>query len=238
MARRGSPTDSAPWSSFAPHVGANWEGKGSRGGYYIDFAHKAPDATWPPTWLSGASDLLEVATIQWALGAWERYVRGEGEHWLDAALKAGSHLLERQCKEGVHDGAWLYWRPMPHTYRIDPPWASAIAQGEAASLLVRLHGETAEERFAEGALRALRPMQVPTTRGGLLADLDRDLTFFEEYPTRPASLVLNGGIFALWGFMDVASALDDESAGEWCAARRGEPADPDRPLRHGPLVPL
>ena len=108
---------------------------------------------------------------------------------------------------------------MPHTYRIDPPWASAIAQGEAASLLVRLHAETGDDFFAEGAARALRPMQVPTARGGLLAELEGGLTFFEEYPTRPASLVLNGGIFALWGFGDVATGLGDASAEEWW--RRG-----------------
>ena len=205
--------------SFAPHVGENWERNDGPQGYYIDFAHKAPEPTWPPPWLDAPDDLLEVATIQWALGAWERYARGEGEQWLEAAARAGSYLLERQCKEGVHDGAWLYWRPMPHTYRIDPPWASAIAQGEAASLLVRLHAETGDDFFAEGAARALRPMQVPTARGGLLAELEGGLTFFEEYPTRPASLVLNGGIFALWGFGDVATGLGDTSAEEWW--RRG-----------------
>ena len=198
--------------SFAPHVGDNWERNDGPQGYYIDFAHKAPDPTWPPAWLDAPDDLLDVATIQWALGAWERYARGEGEQWLEAAARAGSYLLERQCKEGVHDGAWLYWLPMPHTYRIDPPWVSAIAQGEAASLLVRLHAETGDDRFAEGAARALRPMQVPTARGGLLAELEGGLTFFEEYPTRPASFVLNGGIFALWGFRDVATGLGDDVA--------------------------
>jgi hypothetical protein len=34
----------------------------------------------------------------------------------------------------------------------------------------------------------------------------------EEYPTQPASFVLNGTIFALWGFRDVAVGLDDADA--------------------------
>ncbi len=39
-----------------------------------------------------------------------------------------------------------------------------------------------------------------------------DGPFFEEYPTRPASFVLNGGIFALYGAYDVAAVLGDEAA--------------------------
>jgi hypothetical protein len=36
--------------------------------------------------------------------------------------------------------------------------------------------------------------------------------FPEEYPTTPPSFVLNGGIFALWGYLDVALGLGDERA--------------------------
>lgn len=36
--------------------------------------------------------------------------------------------------------------------------------------------------------------------------------FPEEYPTTPASFVLNGGIFAYWGYYDVAHGLDDAVA--------------------------
>jgi hypothetical protein len=36
----------------------------------------------------------------------------------------------------------------------------------------------------------------------------------EEYPTTPASFVLNGAIFAMWGMRDVAVGLDDVKARE------------------------
>jgi hypothetical protein len=86
-----------------------------------------------------------------------------------------------------------------------------MAQGEGASLLVRLFARTGDDRFAETALRALRPFSVPTEQGGVLARLG-DGPFFEEYPTRPGSFVLNGGIFALFGAHDVAAGLGDEAA--------------------------
>jgi peptidoglycan/xylan/chitin deacetylase (PgdA/CDA1 family) len=198
-------------ASFAPPLGRHWQPRGEARGYYIDFSEKAPASAWPPEWLR-PFDELQVATVQWALGAWERYVRGQGEEWRAAAIGAAEHLISIQIKEGVREGAWLWWEPMPHTYRIDPPWASAIAQGEAASLFIRLHRETGEERFAEAAQRALRPLYAPTRLGGLMAEVDGGLPYFEEYPTLPASLVLNGGIFALWGLHDVATALGDADA--------------------------
>jgi hypothetical protein len=86
-----------------------------------------------------------------------------------------------------------------------------MAQGEGASLLVRLHAETGDGRYAEAARRALRPMRVPSTDGGAWAPLD-GRAFPEEYPTDPPSFVLNGAIFALWGFRDVAVGLGDGDA--------------------------
>ena len=37
--------------------------------------------------------------------------------------------------------------------------------------------------------------------------------FYEEYPTDPPSLVLNGAIYALWGLRDVGVGLGDSEAG-------------------------
>ncbi len=151
-----------------------------------------------------------MANIQWGLGAYERYVNGEGEEWLGAALAAGEHLLATQHEGGLQDGGWRHFFPMPHTYEIPPPWLSAIAQGEAASLLVRLHLQTGEARFALAARRALLPMSVPVSEGGMYAELD-GAPFVEEYPTRPSSFVLNGAIFALWGYRDVGIGLGESA---------------------------
>jgi hypothetical protein len=84
-----------------------------------------------------------------------------------------------------------------------------MAQGEGASLLVRLHAATGDDRFATAARRGVGPMGVPVERGGVQTDLDGG-PWYEEYPTTPASYVLNGGIFALWGLRDVGAALSDD----------------------------
>lgn len=177
-------------------------------GSYIDFRFKAASPLWPPPWLAPLRGQLHVATAQWGLGAHERYLEGEGDEWLLAALRAGEHLLEHQHRGGAHEGGWRHFFAMPHTYRLQPPWLSAIAQGEAASLLVRLHLQTGEERFAAAARRALLPMERPVSGGGTLASL-AGAPFPEEYPTVPPSFVLNGAIFALWGYRDVGAGLGE-----------------------------
>jgi heparosan-N-sulfate-glucuronate 5-epimerase len=179
-------------------------------GYPIDFRVKASAPEWPPRWLN-LDDPLWVAVAQWGLGAYERFLVDGEEEWREAALSAGRFLLESQEREGERDGAWLHRTPFPHTFPLRAPWISAMAQGEAASLLVRLYRETRDEALAEAALRALGPLSVPSSAGGACALLDGS-PFPEEYPTDPPSFVLNGAIFALWGLRDVSTSLDDSDA--------------------------
>jgi hypothetical protein len=167
-------------------------------GYHIDFRLKAR-GPWPPPWLG--PDRVAVDIAQWGLGAYERFLHEHGEEWLAHARACADHLVERQDA----DGAWRHAKPYHHTFPLAAGWISAMAQGQGASLLVRLHAETADERYAEAALRALPTMPLARLGGGELP---------EEYPTEPPSFVLNGAVFALWGLYDVWQALGEAHAGE------------------------
>lgn len=173
-------------------------------GYYIDLTRKAVEA--PRDTAELARLPLHVMTCQWGLGCYDRYLAGEGDRWLDAALRIGRFLAETQVQAGPLAGAWRHSRPFPHSYELAPGWISGMAQGEGASLLVRLFLESGEERFAEAAERALRVLEVPVEEGGVCRSLGGG-PLPEEYPTDPASHVLNGAIFAAWGYYDAAVAL-------------------------------
>ena len=108
-------------------------------GYPIDFRVKAQAQRWPPQGLSSPSDHY-VSLAQYGLGCYERYVMDEGEAWLAAALRVGRYLVQHQDS----DGSWLNHRPFKHTFPLKAPWPCGMAQGEAASLLVRLHLQTGE----------------------------------------------------------------------------------------------
>jgi heparosan-N-sulfate-glucuronate 5-epimerase len=175
-------------------------------GYYIDLRVKAPTPDGPRN-----PSFLHVGGIQAGLGCFERYVAGEGEAWLGAAKEYAEALASHQQPEGPQAGGFLHLEPLRHTFRLTPPWVSAMAQGEAASLLVRVFKETGEERLRESALLALRPLSLDMAEGGVSAMLGGG-PFLQEYPTQPPSYVLNGGIFAIWGLYDVGVALDSAPA--------------------------
>lgn len=171
------------------------------GGYHVDMRVKAEGAEVPEIWPSEPGDGIYVYLAQWGLGCYERYLAGEDERWL-AGARAGAEIL---LSDQADDGGWVHRFDYGHTFPLKAPWLSAMAQGEGASLLARLHVETGEERYAEAALRALRPYSaISAPLGGG--------RFPEEYPTDPPSHVLNGGIFALWGLHDVGAVLGDGAA--------------------------
>jgi heparosan-N-sulfate-glucuronate 5-epimerase len=186
-------------------------GTGELRGYYVDFSEKAEEAAWPPSWFPWPRYHRFIAVSQWGLGCYERHLAGEGDEWLAAAVAAGRYLVDEQLGDGRLRGGWLEPFDYPHTFHIRGPWLSAMAQGQCASLLARLAHTTAAEEFAAAARAGLGPMRVPTAEGGVQADLDGS-PFPEEYPTDPPAFVLNGAIFALWGYYDVWKATSDETA--------------------------
>jgi heparosan-N-sulfate-glucuronate 5-epimerase len=180
-------------------------------GYYLDMRVKAKTPDWPPPYLPSLERTLKVALAQWGLGAFEQWLATGREEWLAAARLACDHFVSTQVREGPLAGGWPHGHAFPHSYELPANWLSGMAQGEAASLLVRMHAETGEDSFAEAALRGLGPLRVPVTDGGVLASLEGG-PWFEEYPTETPSMVLNGGIFAIWGVRDVAVGLRDAEA--------------------------
>lgn len=197
-------------ASFPQPLGPRIE-PGAVRGYYIDLRAKAESLQWPPEWWCRHEEQEYIAVSQLGLACYERFLAGEGRAWLNAARRTADYLAEQQQIGGRHDGGWLHLWAYPHTYVVRPPWLSAMAQGEGASLLVRLYHETGDERLAEAARRALRAFEVPTAEGGVRADLGGG-PFPEETPTQPPSFILNGAMFALWGCYDVGVGLEDVHA--------------------------
>ena len=197
-------------SQFALPIGSHVK-PGSVHGYYIDLRIKPWTSEWPVPGREAPERTLFVDVIQWGLGCWEHYLAGEGEAWLAAARGAADALVAEQEREGPRAGGWVHLRAFRHTYALRPPWLSSMAQGEGASLLVRMYAETGQERYAEAARRALLPLAVDSADGGVRALL-QGRPFPEEYPTSPPSFVLNGAMFAMWGLHDVGVGLGDGDA--------------------------
>jgi heparosan-N-sulfate-glucuronate 5-epimerase len=192
--------------SFRLPLGARI-GDGSVAGYYIDMRVKAPEPALPAEFARAAGEVNWDAVAQWALGCHEHWLETGDGRWLEA-MRAGGEVLVRNTDA---DGGLRHTYLLGHTFPLLPPSLSAMAQGQVASVLVRLHAATGSDEFAAAALRVLEPLYVDTPDGGTRAYLDGG-PWLEEYPTDPPSYVLNGGLFAVWGLYDVAVGLGDARA--------------------------
>uniref|UniRef100_A0A1I7SSB4 Heparosan-N-sulfate-glucuronate 5-epimerase n=1 Tax=Bursaphelenchus xylophilus TaxID=6326 RepID=A0A1I7SSB4_BURXY len=115
-------------------------------------------------------------------------------------LNAANWLLRHQDEDGI-------W-PVPVKRNIvdkkltlKPGWSSAMAQGHGISTLVRAYHLTKEEKYKNAARQALSPYERLAVDGGVKNEVF-GLPWYEEYPTTPPSLVLNGFIYSLIGLYD------------------------------------
>src|SRR2546421_6053181 len=122
-------------------------------GYYIDFRAK----TTSPV-AGDAASLPAIQLIQLALGWWERHVAGE-----DAARDRFLALCAAVEERSISAGSASLWpvNVAVPKYELSPGWFSALPQGQAASLFVRAHLATGEDRYAGLARRAIEPFLSP-----------------------------------------------------------------------------
>ncbi|MGQ9560695.1 MAG: D-glucuronyl C5-epimerase family protein [Candidatus Oleimicrobiaceae bacterium] len=162
-----------------------------------------------------------ITVAQYGLAQLTEWSRSAREEARDRARRAARWLVDT-CEEyrpGV--AAWVYRFDLPF-YGPKAPWISAMAQGEAISLLLRIWLLEKDDELVWVARRAFAAFCLPVEQGGVLSSFPDGAPVFEEFPTVPAPHVLNGHIFALLGVHDFWRATGDPHAGDLFAqATRG-----------------
>ncbi|EFA10381.1 D-glucuronyl C5-epimerase B [Tribolium castaneum] len=147
----------------------------------------------------GAIDNLTLSSsehIQQFYDAAEWFVRHQ-----DTETGGWPIPVKRKLASGFHD--------------LQSGWYSAMGQGHAISVLSRAyHHSGGDVRYLQAALAGLKPFQVPSTKGGVLATFLNKYHWYEEYPTKPASFVLNGFIYSLLGLYDLMTIAPPGQADE------------------------
>lgn len=94
---------------------------------------------------------------------------------------------------------------------IQPGWYSGMGQGHAISVLTRAYRESLNQTYLEAAVNAIKLFKVSSSEGGIVARfMDTSHIWFEEYPTKPSSFILNGFMYSLLGLYDLWSTLQNE----------------------------
>ena len=153
-----------------------------------------------------------IAIAQWGLGNYNLFRRTGSDESRKKFLIAGDWLCSHLEQNSF--GVWVWNHHFDWEYRtaLKAPWYSALAQGQAISLLVRAYQETGASSFREAADRGFTGFLKSTEEGGVTFTDKRGNLWFEEYIVSPPTHILNGFIWAAWGVYDYFLATRNSSA--------------------------
>lgn len=117
-------------------------------------------------------------------------------------LKNCIEVLETLKLEKNGSFVW-YHHHYEAKYKIDSPWASAMAQGEVISFYLRMYQILKSDYLLETAIKAYEFLKFDYKDGGVRRIDENGYLWFEEYPSNPPSYVLNGFIYTIFGLFDL-----------------------------------
>ncbi len=189
------------------------------GRYYLDFTSKANYAQgFDKNGIPMFKYLDEIpatyhptAICQYALGLYDCLFDSNfknGEIKRKFLTQADWLVNNKTIRNGM--ALWLFHYP-DKTYKLSPPWYSAMTQGEAISVLCRAYTLDGDEKYISTSEEALIPFELPVSKGGVINRF-QNIPVYEEFPVQKVTGVLNGAIFSLFGLYDLSLINKDSNA--------------------------
>lgn len=152
-----------------------------------------------------------VAIAQYGLDTFGSYIETGDEKYLNEAKAQADYLVD-----SIDPETGLLYYDFPFDVggsgeTLDTGWSSAMAQGQACSLMIRLYDATGNKKYYEACQLAMISLTVDVADGGLVRDFYGH-PYYEEYPTKAGNYALNGFMFTLLGLYDVWDVTGDEMA--------------------------
>lgn len=191
------------------------------GGYYQDFREAIYhfdnnslgrfDANGIPYLVEKDRDVYSIVyVVQYALIQHEFLLQeGQSKERLDTIKNCISWLDEQS--EPFKDA--IVWRsPKNIQYNLPDGWISSMYVGQAISLYLRAYQLFGDEKYLDTAEKAFNFFQYDYSEGGVKRIDENGYLWLEEYPTDPASYVLNGFAYTFFGILDLYRVTGSEEA--------------------------
>jgi hypothetical protein len=203
-----------------PQVNDNAFNGEAVGEYYMTFFDKA---NYPGPFDGEGIPLLDyhgvigrqynpIAIAQYGLGHYNLYRRNSNTLNFDKFKKSADWLVDNLEPNSFGLYVWNHKFDWEYFRTLKAPWYSALAQGQGISVLVRAFVETGNDKYLGAARKAFVSLSKGIDEGGVMfVDKDGDI-WLEEYLVEPASHVLNGFIWALWGINDYYRLMKEQQA--------------------------
>lgn len=150
-----------------------------------------------------------VTVAEYGLGLWSRYLASRDAE-LRSRFLAQADWFVATLKDLPGFGVWLHDFAFP-VYNLEPPWVSAMAQGQGVSVLLRAFQLTGDDRYLAAATSAFGAFKIDIHFGGVSCE-DMGYLWLEEFPCSPPTHVLNGFVYALWGVLDYLRVTNSNDA--------------------------
>lgn len=171
------------------------------GPYYITFG------------LDGApSESHPIVDLQFGLEQHARWKRTGDENARESFLGQAAWAVAAQRETSGVRGSYEF--PIASKrYDCAAGFRSAMAQGQAISLLLRAYQETGSGMFLDRAIDASVPLTVDLRDGGVLWQAG-DEVIFEDVASIVPSHILRGWIYALWALLELWRMTDLDRVAE------------------------
>lgn len=172
-------------------------------GYYNDLTEKVtkddPSILVPQYYVdTGEKIFFSIGVFQYGLAAYDLYLQTNDDRYLNKLIACADWAVENQQEHG----GWITF-----AYQNPKQPYSAMAQGEAISMLIRAYRVSGKKEYLSATHKAKDFMLKPISDGGT-AEYSGDDVYLYECTYAP--LILNGWIFALWGLYDYCKYFNDE----------------------------
>jgi hypothetical protein len=152
----------------------------------------------------------QIYIIQLGLISHDLILDGVDSEKNTALLKQCIDWLDANCEEFKGTSVWRNNFPLAR-YELDTGWISGMYQGQIMSLYLR-YGQLVneEEKYIQKARLAFDFLVIPYEDGGVKR-YDKDgLMWYEEYPGKQPSFVMNGFVYTLFGIYDLWRVTKDD----------------------------
>lgn len=151
------------------------------------------------------------AVAQWGLGAFQRWRRGEAA--AERSFRLAAQWLRANLDADARGRGFWWYRFDFDAYGLRSPWASALAQAQGISLLLRAYRSGGDSGDLLRARQACAAMLSPVEDGGLRLEHE-GCTLLEEVVSDRPTGILDGLIFAVFGLQDYCFVVTDDSAAQ------------------------
>lgn len=143
----------------------------------------------------------------YALGAYQYYLKMKCPRAYEHFIQIADWFVINGEKNGECPVVWINRYPMD-TFDLSGSWQSCLSQAKGISVLCRAYYLTKDEKYITAALEASEAYFFDKADGGVRVHHGNDF-FWEEYPTKSDSIVLNGHVFSVWSLNDLLYILKE-----------------------------